>query len=127
MIADIISTVLSLIDKVIPDAKQAADAKIKLLELQQSGELQAIEAQSKVVIAEAQGESWLQRNWRPITMITFLAIIVNNYILYPYFSLFSVPVVKLETPPQLWSLMQLCLGGYVVGRSVEKGITQWKS
>jgi len=30
-------------------------------------------------------------------------------------------------PPQAWTLLQIGLGGYVVGRSVEKGIQAYKA
>jgi len=80
-----------------------------------------------VIKAEANGESWLQRNWRPITMLTFVFIIANNYILFPYISLFGGTATALDIPPDMWSLLKLGLGGYVVGRSVEKSIKHFKA
>jgi hypothetical protein len=35
--------------------------------------------------------------------------------------------VSLPTPPDLWALIKLGLGGYVVGRSAEKCVTAWKN
>lgn len=72
-------------------------------------------AQAQTLTAEIKGESWLQRNWRPILMLTFTYIVAHNYILVPLFSLPSV-----EIPPAMWSLLEIGVGGYVVGRSVEK-------
>lgn len=88
----------------------------KLLELQST----VVKAQQSIIVAEAQGGSWLQRNWRPLVMMMFASIICNNYIIYPYLSLFWDKAPLLETPPELWSLMKLGLSGYVVGRSAEK-------
>ena len=85
-----------------------------------------LEAQQSIIVAEAQGDSWLQRNWRPLVMMMFATIIFNNYILYPYLSLFWDEAPLLETPPELWSLMKLGLGGYVAGRSVEKSVKAWR-
>ena len=83
---------------------------------------QAVEDKDAAVIrAEATGESWLQRNWRPLLMCLFGVIIANNYIIVP---LFSTP--KADIPPDMWELLKLGVGGYVVGRSVEKGIKVWK-
>ena len=79
-----------------------------------------IELQASVVIAELQSGAWLAQNWRPITMLTFVAIIANNYILYPYLSLFWGEAPVLEIPPDMWGLLKIGLGGYVVGRSAEK-------
>ena len=82
-----------------------------------------LNAQKSVLIAEIQGDSWLQRNWRPITMMTFVAIVANNYIIFPYLSLFestSDMTTKLELPVFMWSCIKLGLSGYIVGRSVEK-------
>ena len=78
------------------------------------------ELQASVVIAELQSGAWLAQNWRPITMLTFVFIIANNYILYPYLSLFWGEAPVLEIPPDMWGLLKIGLGGYVVGRSGEK-------
>ncbi len=81
-----------------------------------------LEQQASIVKAEAQSESWLTRNWRPLTMLTFVVIIANNYILYPYLSLFWDKAPALPIPSDMWSLLKIGLGGYVVGRSVEKAV-----
>ena len=70
--------------------------------------LNAVQAQ--VITAEATGKSWLQRNWRPITMLTFLILII--------FDTFGWTQFRLST--EAWGLLKIGLGGYVVGRSVEK-------
>jgi hypothetical protein len=53
------------IDRVWPDPAQAAEAKLKLIELQQSGELQTILGQLSVNTAEAQHQSIWVAGWRP--------------------------------------------------------------
>lgn len=73
-------------------------------------ESRLIEAQTKVITAEAQGASWLQRSWRPITMLTFLVLVVCDVLGLLHFRLAE----------QAWTLLQIGLGGYVVGRSAEK-------
>jgi hypothetical protein len=82
--------------------------------------------QSEVIIAEAKGESWLQRNWRPSLMAIFGIIVANNYILAPYLDAMFDWTVVLEIPEQLWGLLKLGVGGYIGGRSIEKGIKLWK-
>ena len=122
----IIETGLQLISKIIPDKKAQAEAKLKLLDLQQSGELTKLSEKTKVITAEIQSESILARNWRPCLMFTFMFILANNYILFPYLSLFGVKATILQIPEKMWSLLELGVSGYVVGRTVEKGIQTWK-
>jgi len=114
-----------LIDKLLPDPSQAAEAKLKLLALEQEGELTELVKASEIITAEAKSEHWITANWRPITMLTFVVIIANNYILYPYLSLFWASAPVLDIPPDMWQLLKLGLGGYVVGRSVEKTAKAW--
>jgi hypothetical protein len=75
-----------------------------------------IEVQTNVIVAEAQGQSWLQRNWRPITMICFLILVILDS-----FGWLSNPLA-----PQAWTLLSIGLGGYVVGRSAEKVVDRLK-
>lgn len=96
--------------------EKKAEIEIRFAELAQA----IAQAQGQIVIAEAQGQSWLQRNWRPLLMLTIIIIVANNYILYPYLSMFTDKAQVLNLPSELWSLMQIGIGGYIVGRTVEK-------
>jgi len=87
--------------------------------------LKEMEVQASVIKTEMQG-SWMQKNWRPILMFIFMAVITNNYILAPYLMALFDWSVELEIPPEMWGLLKLGIGGYVVGRSVESGIKHWK-
>src|SRR5262245_19813187 len=78
-------------------------------------ESRLMEAQSKIVTAEASSSNWLASSWRPITMLTFLALVVLNSL-----GLLATPLDK-----DAWTLLQIGLGGYVVGRSGEKMFTQY--
>jgi predicted MFS family arabinose efflux permease len=80
---------------------------------------QLIEGQTKIILAEAQG-GWLQRNWRPLLMLICILIIFNNYVLFPYLSMFTEKATMLELPKGLWALINLGVGGYIAGRSAEK-------
>lgn len=73
-------------------------------------EKQLLTAQAAIITAEAQGQSWLQRNWRPIVMLTFLVLVVCDSFGWLYNPL----------APEAWTLIQIGLGGYVGGRSLEK-------
>jgi hypothetical protein len=54
-----------LIDHFFPDANQAAAAKLKLLEMQQSGDLQVMASQMEINKIEAQNPSLFVSGWRP--------------------------------------------------------------
>lgn len=107
------------LDRILPDPQQRAEAQYKLMELAQRGEFKELEAAVNVIVAEAKSEHWLTSTWRPALMYTFIFIIANNYILAPYISLlFSVKII-LEIPVDMWELLKLGVGGYVIGRSAE--------
>lgn len=110
----------TLINRLIPDKAQQAEAQLKLLDLHQQGHLKEIEAGMSVIVAEAKSEHWLTSTWRPITMLTLVGIVGNNYILYPYLSLFWEAAPVLEIPENLWDLIKIGLGGYIVSRGAEK-------
>lgn len=87
--------------------------------------MKAIDAQMQIILAEARG-GLLQRNWRPILMLTIVAIVFNNYLFYPYVSQFWGGAQALALPDHLWSLMKIGVGGYIVGRSGEKVVEKLK-
>ncbi len=97
-----------------PDKK--AELEMRLADLDKA----ITEARSNVIMAEAQGQSWLQRNWRPLLMLVIICIVANNYILYPYLSIVTDKVRVLDLPDKLWALMQIGVGGYILGRTAEK-------
>ena len=105
-----------LIDRLWPDPAQAAQAKVQLLEMAQKGELAEMTARAEIVKQEAASSSWLASSWRPITMLTFTALIVARWFGW------AAPNLSVEEYLKLWDIVQLGLGGYVVGRSVEKVI-----
>ncbi|HOX26857.1 MAG TPA: 3TM-type holin [Candidatus Krumholzibacteria bacterium] len=71
-------------------------------------------AAAEVVRSEAQRQSWLQRTWRPITMLVFVGLIVARWLGWSAPNLGEAEVLK------LWDIVEIGLGGYVIGRSAEK-------
>jgi len=100
--------------------------KLKLLNAIQDAESKMMEAKAKTIVAEANSEHWVVASWRPITMLVFVAIIANNYIFAPYFKSWGYDVPTLDIPPNMWTLLQLGIGGYIAGRSGEKMVKVWK-
>jgi hypothetical protein len=87
-------------------------------------EYEAELAESRAAAAKwkTTNHSWLQRNWRPITMLTFLGLVVLDA-----FGLIYQHGDEKGLPEGAWILLQIGLGGYVIGRSAEKGVSMWKS
>ena len=73
---------------------------------------------AKIVLAEVSGTG-LKAMWRPITMLVFLALAVADA-----FGLVQWASGK-SLAPEAWTLLQIGLGGYVVGRSVEKSMPKF--
>lgn len=130
VVGKILEGVIGLVDQVIEDKDKATQLKAQLTEVFNKSDLERftvqIKAQTDVIMAEATGQSWLQRNWRPGLMALFGVIIFNNYILNPWLSaMFSINIV-MAIPPDMWDLLKLGIGGYIVGRSTEKAVEVWK-
>ncbi|BDD05473.1 3TM-type holin [Aureibacter tunicatorum] len=75
-------------------------------------------AQKEIIVTEAQG-NWLQRSWRPLVMLSFTFIVIYTYFIQHLFSI----APQIELPDKFWGLLEVGLGGYVIGRSVEKVAT----
>ena len=114
MLLDILGIGAKLIDKIIPDKEAAAKAKLELIRLEQEGKLTELKAQAQIINTEAASEHWLAANWRPITMLIFVGLIVARWFGW------AAPNLAEEEYIKLWSIVELGLGGYVIGRSVEK-------
>jgi Holin of 3TMs, for gene-transfer release len=97
----------ALIDKFWPDAGEGERQKLQMF-------LAVFTAQADIVKTEAASQHWLAANWRPILMLTFGALIVARWFGWAAPNLSEAEYLK------LWDIVQLGLGGYVVGRSVEK-------
>jgi len=126
-IGSILKPVTNLIDDIVTSDEERGQLKneLKRIELESSQmiieyEKKLIDAQSKIVLGEVQGESWLQRNWRPLLMLTFIAIVANNYILAPYLQAAFGWAVVLDLPDKIWTAITVGMGGYIMGRSGEK-------
>ena len=116
-ISALVSPVTSLVDNLHTSDEERLEAKGVLLKLETALMSQTLayeqklaESQASVLVAEATSNSWLTRTWRPITMLTFVFLIV--------WSQFT----GMEIPPDLWFVVKLGLGGYLGGRSVEKSV-----
>jgi len=102
------------IDNLATSDQEKLKAKAEISKIVLDGLNEVASYQRDVLVAELKGTK-LQRNWRPIVMLMFAFIVVYAKFIAPAFQL---PSTELE--PDFWELLQLGIGGYVVGRSVEK-------
>ena len=117
---------LEIIKRFIPNKDEQVKATAEFNSMLLSGQFKEFEKQADIIIEEARSEHKLTSQWRPITMLTFVAIVANNYIIAPYLQAMFGWSVSLELPPDMWELIKIGLGGYVIGRSGEKMVKAYK-
>lgn len=102
------------IDRAIPDKNEAVkiEREVLLALSERSSELE--KAAASIIQAEAASKSWLASSWRPITMLTFVVLIVARWFGW------SAPGLSEQEALKLWDIVQVGLGGYIIGRSAEK-------
>jgi len=114
------------VKRLFPDKVDQAtiEAEIKLALIEHTGSLEEI--RGKIVLEEAKSGHWLTATWRPLLMLVIVAIIALNYLIFPVAGLFLATQHEIELPIELWNLLQIGVGGYIVGRSGEKMVDSWK-
>lgn len=110
----LVKDVLGGLDGLITSKEERLQAEIALKQIFATKELELQKMQADIIIAEASG-NWLQRSWRPILMLSFGFIVIYVKFIGPLFGL-TIPPLEDE----FWNLLQLGIGGYVIGRTGEK-------
>lgn len=101
----LIPLVGDLLGRILPDPKAADEAKLKLLEMAQRGELAQLDADMKLALgqieinkAEAQSSDFWRGGWRPAVGWTCCAGLLYTFILRPLLPWFAA-VSGVEVPP----------------------------
>ncbi len=118
-VAPMVKTLFSTIDKTIDNKAEAEKIKQNIQQQLLSGQLKELEAQASIITAEAKG-GWLQRNWRPMLMLTFAGLVVAHW-----FG-FTAPNIPESVQNSLLNIVLVGMGGYIVGRSGEKIMDKFK-
>lgn len=103
-----------IIDKLVTTKKERLSLQKDIMNVINVYGSKIMNVQKEVVLAEVNGNS-LQRCWRPIIMLAFGFIVIYEYFIS---KVFGLPVADL--PPNFWNLLEIGLGGFVIGRSAEK-------
>jgi len=118
MIAALIPVLAPILGKVVgnlfPDKEAAAKAESEMMRQLLAHQNEIETAAAGIIKQEAASQHWLAANWRPITMLTFLGLIVARWFGWSAPDLADAEYIK------LWEIVELGLGGYVIGRSFEK-------
>jgi hypothetical protein len=121
-----LSTILSIgekiLDRVLPDPEQKAQAHLELAKLAQQGKLAEIQADmneqdnvSERWKADLGSDSWLSKNVRPMTLVALLVA----YFIFATASAFEI-IVKPEYVELLGQMIMLIVSAYFGGRTLEK-------
>lgn len=120
-----------LIDKLLPDPVKAAEAKLKLAEMQQNGELAAMTKDTEMYKSEQEGvstrwtadmssDSWMAKNIRPLSLLVCFTAEVGFAIASGLGFTIGDAYATL-----MGQLLLLMVGAYFGGRSLEKIMDKW--
>jgi len=119
LISNIFKPAAELIDNLHTSEEEKLIQKAAMLETQAAVMAEALDYENtqlqirqETINAEAKSEHWLTSTWRPITMLTFVASIVAYW--------FGIVEVPQEAVDGMFTLVQIGVGGYTIGRSAEK-------
>ena len=112
---NVIKDILSSLDGLFTSKEEQIKAENIIKKILAEKELELQRMQTEIIVAEAKG-NWLQRSWRPILMLSFGFIIIYT----KFISQLSAHLITPVLEPEFWSLLEIGIGGYVIGRSAEK-------
>ena len=121
LIGNIFTPAANLVDNLHTSEEEKLQVRNELFKLQaelftnvQDYETKILESKASIINSEANSQSTLARNWRPITMLMFVFAVMTHW-----FGL-TPDDLSIEAVEDMFTLVQIGLGGYDVGRSVEK-------
>ena len=109
-VTNLVSAVGEIVDRLTLPGREKKQLETDILRLLIAVEEKTISEQAASIREEARG-NWLQRSWRPIVMLVFTLIILAGTFL-------NLPI--LADTSRFWDLLEIGLGGYIIGRSSEQ-------
>ena len=109
-ITSVADAVSGLVERLTLPAREKKQLEADVLRLLLEREKELLRVRAALLQEEGKG-NWLQRSWRPLVMLPFAAVILIGT-----FTNISI----LSDSSRFWDLLEIGLGGYVVGRSGEK-------
>ena len=110
----LVTPVTDIIKEVVPDKDLAKNLQHDIQKTLLENVTELLEAQRSIIIAEIQSENWLAQSWRPIVMLVLAGCVLAHWLGFTPENLTS------DETSDLFDVVKIGLGGYVVGRSAEK-------
>ncbi len=114
IISAIMPAISGVLSSIFPDDNKRREFEGQITQALLAHEADINKAASSVITAEAKSEHWLTANWRPLTMLIFVALIIARCFDY------TAPNITEAEYLKLWSIVEFGIGGYTVCRSAEK-------
>ena len=109
-VTNLVSAVGEIVERLTLPGREKKQLETDILQLLIAVEEKTITEQAAAIREEARG-NWLQRSWRPIVMLIFTLIILAGTFL-------NLPI--LADTSRFWDLLEIGLGGYIIGRGSEQ-------
>lgn len=109
ILSNVLGEIGGIIDTLALSSKEKTQLQANLTEVLSRFEADLRQQQAAVIRAESAG-NWLQRSWRPIVMLVFSGVVLAGIL---------TPLPLPDDGSRFWDLLEIGLGGYVVGRSFE--------
>ena len=109
-VTNLVSAVGDIVNRLTLPGREKKQLETDILRLLIAVEEKTISEQAAAIREEARG-NWLQRSWRPIVMLVFTLIILAGTFL-------NLPI--LADTSRSWDLLEIGLGGYIIGRGGEQ-------
>ena len=109
IVSNVMKEVGGVIETLSLSAREKQQLQCRITEVLLRWDTESQGRQERVLSAEA-GGNWLQRSWRPLVMLVFAAVVLVGSF---------VPLPMLDDGSRFWDLLEIGLGGYILGRGVE--------
>lgn len=109
-VTNLVSAVGEIVNRLTLPGREKKQLETDILRLLIAVEEKTISEQAAAIREEARG-NWLQRSWRPIVMLVFTVIVLAGTFL-------NLPI--LSDTSRFWDLLEIGLGGYIIGRGSEQ-------
>jgi hypothetical protein len=114
----LLPSLTAILSKAIPDADKRAEAQEAIAKAVLENQASLMQAMQAVMVADAQSESFLTRNMRPLVLAWSLFFITWIGGIAPIFGLADPTISALSrVPSELWTLMTGGIGLYMAGKT----------
>lgn len=125
-ITAIIAAISGVLTKIIPDPDKRLEAQTQIQEALLASQSAIYDAMKTVMAADAASEGWATRNARPIVVFWCLGMI-TWIVISPMFGLQSATISAIKAvPSDLWNLVSIGIGGYILGKTITDGVKAFK-